>query len=558
MKKFICLMLCLVMCFSVSACYREAPADEGKESGSTDSDSEQSESDTEAESEPDPIPTAVIGETVIYMMEGEEYKLNFNVSTTDGKSDGYMSEIQWVSSDPETVSVRNGVLTAHRDGYAIVTGGGDEQCVVRVIPREMPTISVNTNGKPIVSRDEYTPCLIDMDSTNPAFCFDRVSGEIRYRGNSTYDCGDKKPYRIKFSSKRNVLGMNEGAECKSWVLLAEYFDNSMVRNSTCLSLASAIVTEYTSDWRYVRFELNGKFIGVFLLAEQAQINENRVNIEEAGKDSDALESGYMFELDQSPIVHEIEVKCTDYYFHTLWGKLFDSRTLRYKVENNGLSAAQMNFINKYMNNAFDVVYYATYENKFYALDENYELVPSDKTNAKDVIAEVLDIESLVRKYILDELICNHDAHQKSYYMHVDFSENGNGLLTFSCPWDYDFTMYKWSNDVWEYEYYDPEAFMQAKRATWYVMMLNHEWFRDMVTSYWNVLYRDNKQFMRQLDLIETISDAYAADFAEDRVLWGRKHAQDQQAQIVLEWLTTRMNWFNETIAKGNYLIESKS
>ncbi len=556
MKKIICLLLCLLTCYSAVACNSLPPAVDGGESDSTDTESVMSETDSEEETEPERIPTAVIGETVIYMMEGEEYKLNFSVSTTDGKSDGHLGDIKWVSSDPETVSVRNGVLTAHRDGYAFVSGGG-EQCTVRVIPREMPTISVNTGGKTITSRDDYVSCLVDLDATNEDFCFEKNSAEIRFRGNSTYDVGKKKAYRIKFNSKRNMLGMNEGAECRNWVLLAEYFDNSMIRNSTCLSLASMLVTEYTSDWRYVRLELNGTFMGVFLLAEQAQINENRVNIEEAGKDSDALESGYMFELDQSPIVHEIEVKCTDYYFHTLWGDDFDSRTLRYKVENNGLSAAQMNFINKYMNNAFDVVYYATYENKFYELDENYELVPSDKTNAKDVIAEVLDIDSLVRKYILDELICNHDAHQKSYYMHVDFSENGNGLLTFSCPWDYDFTMYKWSDHVWEYEYYDPEAFMQAENATWYVMMLNHDWFRKMVTEYWNILYRENKRFQRPLELLEVISEAYAEDFAADRELWKRTQAQAEQAQVVLDWLTKRINWFNETIAKGNYLIEPK-
>ena len=557
MKKILCLLLCLLTCYSAVACNRVPPAEEGYESETLSTESTEPESDSEQETEPARVPTAVIGETVIYMMEGEQYKLNFTVSTTNGKSDGHLGDIKWESSDPETVSVRNGVLTAHRDGYAFVSGGGGEQCTVRVIPREMPTISVNTNGKQIQSRDDYVPCLVDMDSTNPEFCFERVSAEIRYRGNSTYDCSPKKPYRIKFTSKRNVLGMNEGAECRNWVLLAEYFDNSMIRNSTCLSLASMLVTEYTSDWRYVKLELNGSFVGVFLLAEQAQINENRVNIEEAGEDTDALESGYMFELDQSPIVHEIEVKCTDYDFVTLWGEDFDSRTLRYKVENNGLSAAQMIFIDKYMNNVFDVIYYATYQNKFYALDENYELVPSDKTNAKDVIAEVMDIESLVRKFLLDELVCNHDAYQKSYYMHVDFSENGNGLLTFSCPWDYDFTMYQWSDVVWDYEYYDPEAFMQPKRATWYVMMLNHEWFREMVTDYWNVLYRENKYFQRPLELAEAITEAYAEDFARDKRLWGRTQTQAEQAEVVLEWLNTRIRWFNETIAKGNYLIEPK-
>jgi len=353
-----------------------------------------------------------------------------------------------------------------------------------------------------------------------------------------------------------MLGMNEGAECRNWVLLADYFDNSMSRNSTCLSLSSAIVNEYTSDWRYVRLELNGKDMGVFLMAEQAQINEHRVAIEEAGEDSPNLESGYLFELDQSENnVHEVNVYCTDYYFETVWGEVFDSRTLRFKMENDGMSAEQIAFANKYMQNVFEIVYRATYKGQYYELDENYNMVKSDKTDPKEIISAVVDVDSLVRKLILDELVCSHDSRQKSYYMHADLSENGTGLLTFSCPWDFDFTTYKWSNTTWEYEYYDPEAFMQPTRATWYVMIFNHKWFREMVTEYWNELYAANQGFERQLQMIDDISEAYAEDFAVDRELYGRSQPQDEQAQALKNWLITRMEWFNRTIAVGDYLIE---
>ena len=97
--------------------------------------------------------------------------------------------------------------------------------------------------------------------------------------------------------------------------------------------------------------------------------------------------------------------------------------------------------------------------------------------------------------------------------------------------------------------------MQPTRATWYVMIFNHEWFREMVTDYWNELYEANQGFERQLQMISDISEAYAEDFAVDRALYGRSQEQAEQATILKEWLITRINWFNETIAKGDFLID---
>ena len=37
---------------------------------------------------------------------------------------------------------------------------------------------------------------------------------------------DKKAFRIKFDQKQKMLGLNDDAKCKSWVLLAEYYDYS--------------------------------------------------------------------------------------------------------------------------------------------------------------------------------------------------------------------------------------------------------------------------------------------------------------------------------------------
>lgn len=51
----------------------------------------------------------------------------------------------------------------------------------------------------------------------------------------------KKSLRIKFEKKRNLLGLNDGAKQKNWILLAEYKDVSMLRDKVALSLCREIL-----------------------------------------------------------------------------------------------------------------------------------------------------------------------------------------------------------------------------------------------------------------------------------------------------------------------------
>ncbi|NCB36338.1 MAG: hypothetical protein EOM58_09875, partial [Clostridia bacterium] len=72
--------------------------------------------------------------------------------------------------------------------------------------------------------------------------------EIRGRGNTTWgnyplDANtvitvDKKPYQIKLEQKADLLDTGEKSEAnKTWILMADYFDGTMLRNRFTLDLA---------------------------------------------------------------------------------------------------------------------------------------------------------------------------------------------------------------------------------------------------------------------------------------------------------------------------------
>ena len=88
-----------------------------------------------------------------------------------------------------------------------------------------------------------------------------VAGEIKGRGNYTWGL-PKKPYQIKFADNTSVLGM---APSKTWVLLANAADASLVRNKVAFELADKIGLAYSPESRWVDLRVDGKYRGNYLM-----------------------------------------------------------------------------------------------------------------------------------------------------------------------------------------------------------------------------------------------------------------------------------------------------
>ena len=93
-----------------------------------------------------------------------------------------------------------------------------------------------------------------------------IAAKVKIRGNytSTYP---KKPLRIKFDKKQAMCGLNGGEKIKSWVLLNEWKDSSMLRNSVADYIGNALLESdgfYCTDFRYVEVYINGSYNGLYL------------------------------------------------------------------------------------------------------------------------------------------------------------------------------------------------------------------------------------------------------------------------------------------------------
>lgn len=92
---------------------------------------------------------------------------------------------------------------------------------------------------------------------------------IKGHGNFTWTL-DKKSYQLKFDKKTAVLGMLPG---KTWILIANRADPSLMRNRTTLELARKFGMYGTPDSRFVDLVVGGHDLGSYLLTDKVTVTK---------------------------------------------------------------------------------------------------------------------------------------------------------------------------------------------------------------------------------------------------------------------------------------------
>lgn len=121
---------------------------------------------------------------------------------------------------------------------------------------DIPTIYITTaDSTAITSRDywlENSSLRIIMPDGNAVY--ESSKAAVKARGHSTFT-KPKKPFVIRLEEKSGLLGMTEN---RRWVLLANFMDHSLLRNSLALSIAKQTCLDWTPDSRFVDVVVNGE------------------------------------------------------------------------------------------------------------------------------------------------------------------------------------------------------------------------------------------------------------------------------------------------------------
>ena len=270
------------------------------------------------------------------------------------------------------------------------------------------------------------------------------NSEFKIRGNTTRDYA-KKPFQLKLSTKADIFGMGRS---KTWILLANYLDQSLLRNSIMYEIGKYLGMQ-TSDFVSVDLYINGNYYGIYLMCEKVQISSERLNIYELEKENDALNPSY-----------------NQYATHVTTGELIDSTILTQYSYIEGIinpSDITGGYLVELDNNYYkDELCYFTTENgnhyviksPEYASREQVEYIARLFAEMEEAImaengynhlgkhyTEYIDIDSFAAAYIVAELSRNYDAGSSSMYFYKDKDINGETSKIFKGPlWDCDNTL----------------------------------------------------------------------------------------------------------------------
>ena len=319
---------------------------------------------------------------------------------------------------------------------------------------DLPTIYINTeNSQSITSKDIYIYATMVYVDGGSVVQYDSL--QIRGRGNSTWTSMPKKSYRIKFNAKEKLLGKGY-ANAKSWTLLANCTDKSMIRNALTRNLGEFISMKNTPAAKFVDLYLNGTYQGTYQISDQVEVRQHRVDIseqDEALTASSNITGGYLLEVDGFADINEK-------YFYTGTKDIYVR--IHYPDEDY-IQPNQISYISNYVS-AFEKALFST---KF--------------DDALNGYRSYVDSTSLVNWYIATEMTANVDGFWSTYF----YKNQDDYHLYFGPLWDYDIAYNNCSRtgDV-------TNALMMDKgyglnlTGTWVTQMWKDKWFANRVNTRW--------------------------------------------------------------------------
>ena len=387
--------------------------------------------------------------------------------------------------------------------------------------QELPIISITTaTGRDVTSKDEYMGAVVSMCNTGSVdYELSGVTAEIRGRGNGTWEY-PKKSYRLKFERKQNLMGLGTD-EHRSWILMANHADRSMLRNYLAIDLANRLEgIGYNNNATHVALYLNGEYRGVYLLAEQIEVDAARVDIgTETLSDPEAEDAGFLVELD------EYAEEPNRFYID---GQPFE-------IKSDILNEKQRRYIIGYIGDVHDAI------------------MAGDK-EALDALA---DLDSFVDGYLLEEFFKNIDAGWSSFYMHKKPGEK----MVFGPFWDFDLSSgnnISLDGGAWDGIYVGRKSGMSQEHI-WYITITQYEWFTDLVKARWTEIQPHIDDMFAELDRVaasapEAFERNYEVWKLQDETLWhvtdGTRNLESWQehADYLCDWLTARRDWLTEYLA----------
>lgn len=429
----------------------------------------------------------------------DEYVL-FLPGLTDWKETRlWFTGIQEISFDG--AAVRSGDLLSGLDaGSEHTVQAGGEKYILRIMQGSLigaAFVETATGSmKKIDATTKYkeeggTLTFLNSDGTA---AYRGEMDHFKLRGNTSAEL-DKKNYGFKL---RKGADLERLGKAKRWVLIGNGRDLSLLRNQICMSMADYAGLMYAPDVAPVDLYLNHAYHGCYLLSEKVEVDNERVDIYDLEK---ANEEANPEPLDSYPRIGETKTYKRGKYkafdlpndpeditggyileyenYQPRYGtELCAYNTMRSKVilfkEPEIVSVREMEYAVGFMQG---------YEDAIFSEDGR-------NPDTGKHYWEYIDFDSLVLKYMLEEISMNTDGNGSSQYYYKP-SDRVSKVFFAGPAWDYDATFASFSARDFQDRFLDPtELLLTAvnKSRYYWPQLYAKEEFKKAVFEKWESVY----------------------------------------------------------------------
>lgn len=353
------------------------------------------------------------------------------------------------------------------------------------------------------------------------------TSELKGRGNATWSYY-KKPYQIKLGTKTDLFGMGKA---KTWILLANYTDQSALHNALAFELGDALDIPYNIDYRFVNLYIDGEYRGLYMICEKVQVDDERVDITDLEKANElanpnqALDSFAVKKVTSGALIDD---SILTYYTYCDGMKSPADITGGYIVELDNIRGESEPC-------RFQTIYGNTYVVKSpeFASKAEMEYIAELFADMEEAIfsvtgynaegvhySEYIDMESFAGIYTIQEVMKNWDAYLSSMFFFKDVDVNGETSKIYMGPiWDLDNTL---GNINFNYEFGEDTAYLWAQNGEYSTFardfakkLMSHEDFQAVTAEQFDKAYVAVKEYFAEngwfAESVEEIEDAVMMD-----------------------------------------------
>lgn len=433
---------------------------------------------------------------------------------------------------------------------------------------KVPVIYISTKGNTIVNEPKV-PSIIQIQLGDTIVFRSNIG--IEYRGSTSFRLFDQKSYGFELRDANNEdtdSVLMDFPKQSDFILYAPANDKSLIRNVLIYDLSNQI-NMYASRTKFVQLNVDGEYLGVYVLMEKIKRDKNRVNISKlttTDNEGTTLTGGYILKIDKSAGDNTLIGWDADAVYT-------ESQSFRSAYDPSGNKI----IFTPYGPKKSVETYYMYEYPKFDAITESQKkylqayiqdfenvLLSDGFANPITGYSKYIDINSFIDFLILNEFAYNPDAYRLSTFMNKERS----GKLKMGPIWDFNIGF---GNDdrtsfvngtTWMFNYNNYYPADTWLINFWWKKLLSDPIFTDKLKSRWLELRSTklsitniNNTIEKHISLLK-MTNSIDRHFEKWKILGvklpfnnfvGKTH--QEEVDFLKSWLEKRLNWMDIEIKK---------